>query len=388
MQLTHRPLNCLVVNASFFKTEIQHSMKRRQFVTGVAAAAGLSACAEEETASTTSARSTETFEWNMVTSWPAGLPGIGVGVQNLADRLEKTSNGRLKVKVYAGGELVPALEVLDAVSRGTVQMGHDSAYYHRGKVPAAQYFTAVPFGQTVHEKNAWLYYGGGLELWRELYAPFNVIPFVAGNTGVQMAGWFNKEINSVADLKGLKMRIPGGGGEVMRRAGVTQVNVPASEIFTALQTGALDAAEWVGPYNDIALGLHKAARYYYYPGWHEPGPMLQFTVNRDAWNTLPEDLQEIIGPACQAINVDMMADHTWGNAVALKQLKEDPNVELRRLPDDVLKLLRQYSQEALDELSANDEGAARIQASFNDFQNMAIPYHEISEMAYLNARSL
>ena len=363
-------------------------MKRRQFVTGVAAAAGLSACAEEETASTTSARSTETFEWNMVTSWPAGLPGIGVGVQNLADRLEKTSNGRLKVKVYAGGELVPALEVLDAVSRGTVQMGHDSAYYHRGKVPAAQYFTAVPFGQTVHEKNAWLYYGGGLELWRELYAPFNVIPFVAGNTGVQMAGWFNKEINSVADLKGLKMRIPGVGGEVMRRAGVTQVNVPASEIFTALQTGALDAAEWVGPYNDIALGLHKAARYYYYPGWHEPGPMLQFTVNRDAWNTLPEDLQEIIGTVCQAINVDMMADHTWGNAVALKQLKEDPNVELRRLPDDVLKLLRQYSQEALDELSANDEGAARIQASFNDFQNMAIPYHEISEMAYLNARSL
>ena len=388
MQLTHRPLNCLVVHASFFKTEIQHSMKRRQFVTGVAAAAGLSACAEEETASTTSARSTETFEWNMVTSWPAGLPGIGVGVQNLADRLEKTSNGRLKVKVYAGGELVPALEVLDAVSRGTVQMGHDSAYYHRGKVPAAQYFTAVPFGQTVHEKNAWLYYGGGLELWRELYAPFNVIPFVAGNTGVQMAGWFNKEINSVADLKGLKMRIPGVGGEVMRRAGVTQVNVPASEIFTALQTGALDAAEWVGPYNDIALGLHKAARYYYYPGWHEPGPMLQFTVNRDAWNTLPEDLQEIIGTACQAINVDMMADHTWGNAVALKQLKEDPNVELRRLPDDVLKLLRQYSQEALDELSAKDEWAARIQASFNDFQNMAIPYHEISEMAYLNARSL
>jgi TRAP-type mannitol/chloroaromatic compound transport system substrate-binding protein len=368
--------------------EIQHSMKRRQFVTGMAAAASLSACAEEEVASTASARSTEIFEWNMVTSWPVGLPGIGVGVQNLADRLEKTSNGRLKIKVFAGGELVPALEVLDAVSRGTVQMGHDSAYYHRGKVPAAQYFTAVPFGQTVHEKNAWLYYGGGLELWRELYAPFNVIPFVAGNTGVQMAGWFNKEINSVADLKGLKMRIPGVGGEVMRRAGVTQVSVSASDIFTLLQTGALDAAEWVGPYNDIALGLHKAARYYYYPGWHEPGPMLQFTVNLDAWNSLPEDLQEIIGTVCQAINVDMMADHTWGNAVALKQLKEDPNVELRRLPDDVLKLLRQYSQEALDELSANDEWAARIQASFNDFQNMAIPYHEISEMAYLNARYL
>lgn len=391
MQLTLRPLHCSVATASFIKTEIRRSMKRRQFVTCVAAATGLAACAEEKATDTDTMAapgSAETFAWNMVTSWPAGLPGLGVGVQNLADRLEKTSNGRLKVKVYAGGELVPALEVLDAVSRGTVQMGHDSAYYHRGKVPAAQYFTAVPFGQTVHEKNAWLYYGGGLELWRELYAPFNVIPFVAGNTGVQMAGWFNKEINSVADLKGLKMRIPGVGGEVMRRAGVTQVNVPAAEIFTALQTGALDAAEWVGPYNDIALGLHKAARYYYYPGWHEPGPMLQFTVNLDAWNSLPEDLQEIIGTVCQAINVDMMADHTWGNAVALQQLKEDPHVELRRLPDDVLKLLRQYSQEALDELSANDEWAARIQASFNDFQKMAIPYHEISEMAYLNARSL
>ena len=262
-------------------------------MTGIAAAAGVTACAQDNNADSTgeTAASQQTFEWNLVTSWPPGLPGLGVGVQNLADRIGKASNGRLQIKVYSGGELVPALEVLDAVSRGTVQMGHDSAYYHRGKVPAAQYFTTVPFGQTVHEINAWLYYGGGLELWRELYEPFNVIPFVAGNTGVQMAGWFNKEINSVQDLKGLKMRIPGIGGEVMQRAGATQITVPASEIFTALQTGAIDAAEWVGPYNDIALGLHKAARYYYYPGWHEPGPMLQLTVNIDAWNKLPADIQ-------------------------------------------------------------------------------------------------
>lgn len=334
------------------------------------------------------AASQQTFEWNLVTSWPPNLPGLGVGIQNMADRIGKASNGRLKIKVYAGGELVPALEVLDAVSRGTVQMGHDSAYYHRGKVPAAQYFTTVPFGQTVHEINAWLYYGGGLELWRELYEPFNVIPFVAGNTGVQMAGWFNKEINSVEDLKGLKMRIPGVGGEVMQRAGATQITVPASEIFTALQTGAIDAAEWVGPYNDIALGLHKAARYYYYPGWHEPGPMLQLTINIDAWNSLPEDLQEIVRSVCQAINLDMMADYTWGNAVALQELKKDPNVELRRLPDDVLRLLRQYSREAIDKMSAGNDFAARIQASFDAFQSMAIPYHEITELAYLNARSL
>lgn len=364
-------------------------MKRREFVTGLAAAGGVAACSSEpaDCGPSTSA-SQETFEWNLVTSWPPGLPGLGVGVENLAKKIEAASNGRLKIKVFAGGELVPALEVLDAVSRGAAHMGHDSAYYHRGKVPAAQYFTVVPFGQTALEINAWMYYGGGLELWRELYEPLNVMPFPAGNTGVQMAGWFNKEINSVEDLQGLKMRVPGLGGEVMQRAGVTQITVPASEIFTSLQTGAVDAAEWVGPYNDVSLGLHKAARYYYYPGWHEAGPMLQCTVNKDAWNSLPGDLQSIVEVSCQAVNVEMMAEYTWGNAVALEQLKNDPNVEIRQLPDDVLKLLRELSQEAMDELSARDEMAARIQASFNEFQKKVIPNHRISELAFLKARDL
>lgn len=364
-------------------------MKRRQFVAGIAAAAGVAGCAPEGgDSSSGAASSSERFEWNLVTSWPPGLPGLGTGVEHLAERIEKASAGRLKIKIFAGGELVPALEVLDAVSRGTVQMGHDSAYYHRGKVPAAQYFTTVPFGQTVHEIDAWLYYGGGLELWRELYAQFNVIPFPAGNTGVQMAGWFNKEINSVDDLKGLKMRIPGVGGEVMQRAGATPITVPASEIFTSLQTGAIDAAEWVGPYNDIALGLHKAARYYYYPGWHETGPMLECTINRDAWNSLPPDLQQIVENTCQAINVDMMAEYTHGNAVALEQLKQDPNVELRQLPDDVLRLLKQLSAEVLEEMAARDELTARIKASFDAFQEIAVPNARITELAYLNARDL
>ena len=365
-------------------------MKRRQFVTGMAAAAGIAACAEQsEGDSSGAAASAETFEWNLVTSWPPGLPGLGVGVENLAARIEAASNGRLKIKVFAGGELVPALEVLDAVSRGTVQMGHDSAYYHRGKLPAAQYFTTVPFGQTVHEINAWLYYGGGLELWQEMYAEqFDVVPFPAGNTGVQMAGWFNKEINSIEDLRGLKMRVPGVGGEVMQRAGVSQITVPASEIFTSLQTGAIDAAEWVGPYNDIQLGLHRVARYYYYPGWHEMGPMLQCTINREAWDSLPGDLQEIVRSVCQAINTDMMAEYTWGNAVALEQIKADPNVELRQLPDDVLRLLKQISAEVLEEMAAEDEWSARIKASFDEFQRVAVPHHEITELAYMNARKL
>jgi len=362
-------------------------MKRRDFVGGLALAAGVTACTTESTDCVTEASaSTETFKWNIATSWPPGLPGLGVGVENLVQRIEKATNGRLKIKIFAGGELVPALEVLDAVRFGTVQMGHDSAYYHRGKVPAAQYFTTIPFGQTVHEINAWMYYGGGLELWRELYKPFNVIPFPAGNTGVQMAGWFNKEINSIEDLKGLKMRIPGMGGEVMQRAGATQVTVSAAEIFTSLQTGAIDAAEWVGPYNDLTLGLHKAARYYYYPGWHESSPMLQCTINLDAWNTLPPDIQEIVSNVCQAINNDIMAEYTWGNAVALEQMKKDPNIEIRRLPDDVLELLQRLSREAMEELSAADEWAARIQASFDAFQAISEPNQRISELAFMNAR--
>lgn len=364
-------------------------MKRREFVAGLTSLAGVTACSKEAPVSGGRQGLPEArFEWNLVTSWPAGLPGLGVGVERLAQRIENSSDGRLKIKVFAGGELVPALEVLDAVSRGTAQMGHDSAYYHRGKVPAAQYFTTVPFGQTVHEINAWIYYGGGLQLWRELYKPLNVIPFPAGNTGMQMAGWFNKEINSVSDLKGLKMRIPGLGGEVMQRAGVSQITVPGSEIFTSLQTGAIDAAEWVGPYNDIALGLNKVARYYYYPGWHEIGPMVQCTINRDAWNSLPHDLQEIVSINCQAINLDMMADYTAGNAKALEQIGLDPTVEVRRLPDEVLTLLKELSEQVIEELAKTDDWAGRIKTSFDEFQRLSVPYQHISELAALQAREV
>jgi TRAP-type mannitol/chloroaromatic compound transport system substrate-binding protein len=362
-------------------------MKRRDFVSGLALAAGATACAQQQGECENGARaSAESFEWNLVTSWPPGLPGLGIGVDNLAERIEKASNGRLKIKVYAGGELVPALEVFDAVSRGTTQMGHDASYYHRGKVPAAQYFTSIPFGLNANETNAWLYYGGGWDLWKEYYAQFNLIPFPAGQTGVQMGGWFNKEINSVEDLAGLKMRIPGLGGEVMQRAGVTQITLPASEIFTSLQTGAIDAAEWVGPYNDVSLGLHKAAKYYYYPGWHEPGPTLELIVNKDAWETLPDDLQSIVGLACQAINLDMQSEYNYGNAMALQQLKSDAHIEVRPFPDDVIALLHRLSMQAINDLSAKDEWSARLQKSFFDFLKISAENQRISEQAFLNAR--
>ena len=362
-------------------------MKRRDFVGGIALAAGVTACSTESgTGAATTAGPAETYKWNMVTSWPPGLPGLGVGAENLAARIEAASGGRLRIKVFAGGELVPPLEVFDAVRSGTAQMGHDASYYHRGKVAAAQYFTTIPFGLNANEIAAWMYYGGALELWHEFYDQFGLIGFPAGQTVVQMAGWFNKEINSAADLQGLKMRIPGLGGEVMQRAGVTQVTMPGSEIFTALQTGAIDAAEWIGPYNDVSLGLHKAARYYYYPGWHEPGPSLQCTINKEAWNTLPEDLQEIVKMACQAANLDIQSEYVYGNAMALHQLSNNPDVELRELPKDVLDLLRMHTEEAIAELIAKDEWARRLHESLTDFMAKSSNYQKISELSYLANR--
>ena len=364
-------------------------MKRRDFVSGLVLAAGATACSEsaDKDVAEQGSRRDEVFEWKMVTSWPPKLPGLGLAADNLADRVTRASGGRLKIKVYAGGELVPALEVFGAVSSGAVEMGHGAAYYHKGKVDAAQYFTTVPFGMNANEVNAWIYYGGGLELWRELYEPHNLVPFPAGNTGTQMGGWFNRQINSVADLRGLKMRIPGLGGEVLRRAGVTTVLMQGSEIFTSLQTGAIDATEWVGPYNDMSLGLHKAAKYYYYPGWHEPGPTLECIVNKQAYESLPPDLQAIVEVASQAVNCDMQAEYNWGNARSLAELEKDPNIEFREFPKDVLELIKRLTKEVLDEFSARDPWAARIHKSYFDFLKMSANNQRISEQSYLQARN-
>ncbi len=240
-------------------------MDRRKFVqaAGLAGAAGVLAACQRETAAvgcTDGEAGAQQFEWKMVTAWPRDFPGLGTGAANLATYIERLSNGRLTVKVYGGNELVPPFEVFDAVSRGTAEMGHSASYYWKGKVQAAQLFSTVPFGLTAQEINGWLYYGGGLELWQEIYAPFGIIPFPAGNSASQMGGWFNKEIHSLEDVQGLKMRIPGLGAEILNRAGGTPVTMPGAEIFTALQTGTIDAAEWVGPYNDLAFGLFRAAK--------------------------------------------------------------------------------------------------------------------------------
>jgi TRAP-type mannitol/chloroaromatic compound transport system substrate-binding protein len=362
-------------------------MKRREFVGGLAVAAGVAACSKAEPEQKTAAAlSNETFEWSCVTSWPPKFPGLGMAVENLAERLERASAGRLKIKIYGGGELVPPFEVFDAVSRGAAEMGHDASYYHRGKVDAAQFFTAIPFGMNYMELNAWIHYGGGLELWRELYEPFNLMPFLCGNTGVQMGGWFNKQINSIDDLKGLKMRIPGLGGEVLRRAGGTPIILPGSEIFTSLQTGAIDATEWVGPYNDVSFGLHKAATYYYYPGWQEPGPGLECIINREAWDSLPADLQALVEITCQSITLDMAAEYSHGNANSLQQLMADPNIDIRPFPADVLQYLKMLAREIVEEMAANDPAAAKISKPYYEYLEKMEANTRISEHAYLETR--
>lgn len=357
-------------------------------MSAIALSLGVAGCAEQggEQGANGAAESGKTYRWDLVTTWPKNFPGLGTAPENFAKQVAAMSNGQLTIKVHGAKELVPAMGVFDAVSSGAAQMGHGAAYYWKGKSSAAPFFTAVPFGLTAQEMNSWLHYGGGMELWRELYAKHNLVPFAGGNTGVQMAGWFNKEINSVEDLKGLKMRIPGIAGEVLQKLGGVPANIPGGEIFTSLQTGVIDATEWVGPYNDLTFGLHKAAKYYYYPGWHETGPALEFIVNKPAYDSLPTHLQAIVTAATRAVNQDMLDEYTARNNAALRELVEQHGVELRPLPEPVLAALQQASAEVIAEIIAKDPDAKRVYDSFNTFRENVKPYSEISEKAYLNIR--
>ncbi len=376
-------------------------MKRRDFLgkaaLGTLASAGiLSACNKTENneatktsaaSATTPATSQEVIKWKMVTTWPKNFPGLGTGANNLAEKINQLSAGRMEVKVYGAGELVPALEIFDTVSRGTAQMGHGAAYYWKGKNEVFQFFSTVPFGLTAQEMNGWLYNGGGLELWQKAYASHNIIPMPAGNMGVQMGGWFNKEINSLSDLNGLKMRIPGLGGEVFKRAGGTPVNLPGGELFTAMQSGTIDAVEWVGPYNDLAFGFYKVAKFYYYPGWHEPGTTLEAMINKEAFEALPADLQAIVKTACQVANHEMLAEYTSRNNDALDTLVNKHKVEIRRFPEEVLTELRSLSDQVVKELAAKDAFAQEVYESFSNYRDKAVHWSEYSERAYLNIRA-
>ncbi|WP_089726560.1 TRAP transporter substrate-binding protein [Candidatus Thiosymbion oneisti] len=360
-------------------------MQRRDFFKQ---AGGTSLALGTATFGVKTVRASTEYKWKMVTAWPKNFPGMGTGANRLAELIGELSGGRIRVKVYGAEELVPPFEVFDAVAQGTAEMGHSSASYWKGKNEITQFFTAVPFGMTAQERNGWLYYGGGLELWTELYAGFGLVPAPAGNTGVQMGGWFNKEIKSVADLAGLKMRIPGLGGEVLKRAGGTPVILPGGELFVSLQSGAIDATEWAGPYNDLAFGLQKAAKYYYYPGFHEPGSSLEAIINKTTFEALPADLQSIVLNACKVVNQDLLAEYTARNPVALKVLLEKHGVDMRPYPDDVIAKLHRLTKEVVSELAEQDAFSRKVYTSYRKFLRQSKKWTSISELAYLQARNL
>ncbi|MEJ2038025.1 MAG: twin-arginine translocation signal domain-containing protein [Desulfosarcinaceae bacterium] len=377
-------------------------MERRDFLkksglvaAGAAAvAAGLAGCGEKkETAEKPAATGTKEapavitekkFEWRMVTTWPPNLPVLQTGAERFAKRVEEATNGRLVIKVFAGGELVPPLGVFDAVSDGTVECGSGAAYYWAGKVPAAQWFAAVPFGFNAQGINAWFYGGGGLQLWEETYAPFNVIPRPQGNTGVQMGGWFRKEMKTIDDFKGLKMRIPGLGGKVLAKAGGTVVLLPGGEIFTSLERGVIDATEWVGPMHDLRMGFYKAASYYYYPGWHEPGTCLEVMFNKNAYESLPKEMQVILDAVAAETNMWSLCEFEAGNGAALQELITKHKVNLVRFPEPLMDDLRKLSMETLEEEANKDAQSRKVHEAFKKFKEQVGVWGSVSENAYYN----
>ncbi|MGJ4888504.1 TRAP transporter substrate-binding protein [Bradyrhizobium sp. HKCCYLRH3099] len=357
---------------------------RRTFLAGSAALGAAAAAALPAPAIASG-----TIELRMVTSWPKGLPGAGTGAERLARTIEEMSGDRLKIKFFAAGELVPALKCMDAVMDGTADLGHDASFYHHGKNPAFSVFFAVPFGMTAQEQAAWIYHGGGWQLWDELNQKFGIISFPAGQTATQSFGWFKKEINSMDDFKGLKMRIPGLGGELLKRVGGSAVLLPAGEIFAALQSGAIDAAEFIGPLNDLALGFHQVAKISYGPGVQEPGGMMQLMVNRKKYEALPKDLQAIIRIAAQWMHEDMKVDYDIGSGRTMEVLRTQHNVRFLRLNNDVLIGLGNAAGQLLqDMMDAGDDHMKRTLKSYLAARDNTMRFLRFNEQAFLNARTL
>tara|TARA_R110002124_G_scaffold138219_5_gene301578 strand:+ start:8083 stop:9180 length:1098 start_codon:yes stop_codon:yes gene_type:complete len=358
------------------------TVTRRKFLTsGAAAAAATTSLATPALAQSTGR------SWKMATSWPKNAPGVGVNAQRLADKITAMSNGELTIEVFAAGELVPPFEVFDAVSTGTAQLGHATPYYWQGKDPAFHFFTGVPFGLMAHEHAAWVQFGDGQALWEKAYEPFGVVPFYAGSSGPQAGGWFARELNSLDDFKGIKMRIAGLGGEVMRRIGVNTVLLPPGEIFPAMQSGAIDAAEWIGPWNDLAFGLYKVAKYYYMPAFHELGPALELLVNRQQFIDLPEHLQAIVRNAAMASSYESLADFTFHNIISYKPLLEKEGVEVRFLPEDVVAALGVEAEVVLRELGDSSPLAGDIYKSFTAFRSEANTYAAVSDQRAMAMRA-
>ncbi|MGY0398790.1 MAG: TRAP transporter substrate-binding protein [Ostreibacterium sp.] len=322
-------------------------------------------------------------ELTMVTTWPKGFPGAGTAAARIAKRITALTDGRISIKLYGGGELVPGLEVFDTVRKGDADLYHSAEYYWTGKHPAFAFFASVPMGFTAQEMNAWIMYGGGQQLWDEVSAKFGLKAFASGNTGVQMGGWFNQEINSVEDLKGLKMRMPGLGGTVLSKLGGSAQNIPASEIFQALQTGVIDAAEWAVPWNDLAIGFYQATKYYYIAGYQEPGLAYSTAFNKAVWDSFSDLDKKLIQVACEVENVYDISEYYSHNGDALEKLIKQYGVELRQYPDAAL---AKASKEVLDDIAASDPLTGKVYESYKNFMGKVRGWSELSEAPYVDAR--
>jgi TRAP-type mannitol/chloroaromatic compound transport system substrate-binding protein len=333
------------------------------------------------------ARAQQVHNWTMAMSWPAGSPGVGVNAERCARMIEAMSGGRIRITLYGAGELVPPFEVFDAVAEGTAQLGHGSPYFWQGKDSVFHFFSGVPFGLTAAEHTGWLYFGGGQALWDRAYEPFGVVSFYAGSSGPQAGGWFARPIESLDDLRGLNMRIAGLGGEVMRRLGVNVVLLPPGEIFGALQAGTIDAAEWIGPWNDLAFGLYRIAKYYYMPAFHEFGPALELMVNAQAYDALDDDLKEIVKRAAMASGTESLADFTYHNADSLRPLLDQEGVELKAWPQAVVVALAEQSERVLAELAEASELGRETYQSFITYRAKADEYARVSDQRMFEMRA-
>ncbi len=355
-------------------------MDRRSFIRAGALGVGATALAAPAIAQ-------GNITWRMVTTWPKNFPGLGVGAQRLADRITAASGGRLTVQVYSAGELVPPLQSLDAVIDGTAEMSHGAAYYWQNKSPALSFFTGVPYGMTTPELTAWVRYLGGQEIWDEIYDQFGVQGFLSGNTGTQTGGWFRNELNSVEDVKGIRFRTPGLGGQVWEKLGATVTNMAAGEIFQALQSGTLDAAEFVGPYNDLALGFHQVAKNYYMPSFVESGLATELVVDKKKYQDLPDDLQALIRDISQAEYDQVSSDFVANDPRALKTLVEDHGVIVRNFPDDIMEAGAKASVEVIEGLLGSDDALVKKTAeSFVEALNLVRTRTEKIDMPYVIAR--
>ncbi len=361
-------------------------MKRRTFLKkaaiGGVAAAGISSVLAAP------AISQGRKKLRMVTSWPKNFPGLGTAASRVAQQIEIMSGGKYSVKVCAGGELVHPLKAHDAVQQGTADMYHSADYYYQGKSKAYAFFAAVPFGMTANEVSAWIYHGGGQELWDELGASFGIKHLMAGNSGIQMGGWFKKKMNTLEDFKGLKMRIPGLGGDVINALGGTSLTLAGGEILPALQAGTIDATEWVGPWNDLAFGFYKVVKNYHYPGFHEPGTILSAGINKKLWDGMSKTDQAIIMNACASVNDYNLAEFNANNSAALETLVNKHGVKLHEFSDEIYKAIGKAALDVVESASKADAFTTKVYASYMKFRKIALGWSALSEQAYMNKRSL